>query len=226
MMADNIDLTLVILTAREAERPPFVAAAHQLSNCLSAASGADFRIQLSFSNALSPETLGKDSRIVIISLLSEIDSLQENFTDIAARRRQQISSLMNAASCPIFLCTIFRHVPRGQSRQNEPSRFQKLERIRRLNLLMVELSQAAGIGVIDIDRVLAHFGARLLQTDYLLTGKIGAEAAAHAIVSTLLDSGLDEFVRLEWLEKAQNLHGDLHRLSQKLDRSANAVQSS
>jgi hypothetical protein len=43
-----------------------------------------------------------------------------------------------------------------------------LERIRRLNLMAAELSQATGANVIDIDGVLAFIGALPLGTDYLL----------------------------------------------------------
>ena len=125
--------------------------------------------------------------------------------DIEARWRHRVDTLMAASAHPVFLCTILRHVARRPEATGEPTRERILKRIRRLNLMIAELSQATGVGVIDIDRTLAHIGARALQTDYRLTGSMGAETAGRVIVSALLDTGLDDLVDLDRLNEARRL---------------------
>ena len=114
----------------------------------------------------------------------------------------------------ILLCTIFRHVadPAPDVAANER------ERIRRLNLLAIELSHDTGAAVVDFDRVFAHLGARPLATDHTLTGRVAAEVAAHALVANILDAGLDEIVPAEIQERAHQFQGTLADISRLVER--------
>jgi hypothetical protein len=100
-----------------------------------------------------------------------------------------------------------------------------LERIRRLNLMALELSQASGANVIDIDGVLAFIGALPLGTDYLLASPIAAAVAGDAIVSALLGGIPDEALPegLWHWHKAQQMHGGIRGLVQ---RHIRLIQSS
>ena len=99
-----------------------------------------------------------------------------------------------------------------------------LERIRRLNLMAIELSQASGANVIDIDGVLAFIGALPLGTDYLLASPIAAAVAGDAIVSALLGGIPDEALPegLWHWHKAQQMHGGIRGI---LHRHARLIQS-
>ena len=71
------------------------------------------------------------------------------------------------------------------------SRQQRI-RIRRLNLLVTEISRETGLFVIDLDRELADIGANNLKTDYLLAGSLATAVAANCIAKTVISYGLDE----------------------------------
>ena len=83
----------------------------------------------------------------------------------------------------------------------------KLERIRRLNLLAVELSHDLDAGVIDFDRQFADIGAQVLETSYRLEGAAAREIAAYVIVKTLLAAGaFDDHVPPETIEQARVMY--------------------
>jgi hypothetical protein len=81
---------------------------------------------------------------------------------------------------PLFLCTIFRHVPERRT-VGAPL----LERIHRCNLALLEISRATGAYVVDLDRAFAAVGAMALETDYRLHGTRAKELAAATIVQAL-----------------------------------------
>jgi hypothetical protein len=118
----------------------------------------------------------------------------------------------------VFVCTIFRHVAAGAASQAPADGIRLVERIRRLNLLAAELSHDSGVGVLDLDRVLAHIGARELQSDYRLSGRIVAEVAGHAIVAGLLAVGLDDIVPPDVQQRAQQYQGNLWGIYAYVDR--------
>ena len=76
-------------------------------------------------------------------------------------------------------------------------------RIRQLNLLAAELSQATNLQVIDLDRTLSDIGALTLQTDYRLGGTLAVAAVARCIALTLLTAGLDAHASYEVQEAAR-----------------------
>jgi len=189
------------------ERPALVAASRQLEVSLSAATGGAFPIALSFGESLSSIAPRAGRAVVVTSLLLEIASKDELLRQTEARWRDQLMSLPEPSAASAFICTIFRHVA---DRENSAT----TERIRRLNLMAVQLSHDTGAGIIDIDRIFAYFGARLLQTDYRLGGAIAAELAGHTIVSEILSGGLDGFLSPSIQERAKKVQvGMLQRLS-------------
>jgi hypothetical protein len=186
----------------DAERPALVATSEQLTECLLAASGSRPEIRLEFANSLDHDrrasTGNHHRRIAAAGRYRD-----EPIPSVEARWRRQLGTL---TTLPVFLCTVFRHVPRhGVDRpENRPA---IIERIRRLNLLAVELSHDSGAAVIDIDRAFAHLGARVLAADYRLRGVVAAEVAAHTIAGSLLAVGLDDIVAAEVLERATQFQG-------------------
>jgi len=186
----------------DAERPALVATGEQLTECLQAASGSAPEIRLQFASSLDAIDAKAPATIIVASLLPEV-TRDEPIPSVEARWRRQLATL---TPLPVFICTVFRHVPRhGAERpENRPA---IIERIGRLNLLAVELSHDSGAAVIDIDRAFAHLGARVLAADYRLRGRVAAEVAAHTIAGSLLAVGLDDIVAPEILERATQFQG-------------------
>jgi hypothetical protein len=80
--------------------------------------------------------------------------------------------------------------------------------------MVIELSHDTGAAVADIDRILGYFGARQLQTDYRLGGRLGSELAGHTIVASILAAGLDDIIAPDVQERAQSVRlAMLERLS-------------
>lgn len=192
----------------DAERPAIVAACQQLDECLRAGSGCTWPIELRFQPSIA--SVGSSGRptLVILSLLPELARENEPAARTEARLRLQLGLLAPVAPF-LLICTIFRHVADSGAPLAPAAGVGTLERIRRLNLLAAELSHDTGIAVLDIDRAFAHIGARELQTDYRLGGRIAAEAAAHTMVAGILAVALDDIVPADVQERAQQFHGDL-----------------
>ncbi len=107
--------------------------------------------------------------------------------------RRILAGVQQNPDARIFLCNVFRHVP-DQPAYCRGATEGLAERIRRFNLLAIELSQETGLFLVDLDRTLAQHGARELQTDYRLGGPAAAAVGAQVLVWTLLKAGLDEFL--------------------------------
>jgi hypothetical protein len=116
---------------------------------------------------------------------------------VRERWQATLADLTSRPQAPVFLCTLFRQVA-----QDAPADV-TIERIRRLDLMLVELSHATGAFVIDLDRALAHIGGRVLGADYRLASPAAVSAAAHAIAATLLAAGLDNLVPLAAIDRAK-----------------------
>ncbi len=130
--------------------------------------------------------------VYIASLLTQLDT-DEPIDRLQSRLRSELANL-NA----VYLCTVFRGC------EDDPS---KLERIRRLNLLAIDLSHDLDIGVIDFDRQFADIGARPLETSYRLEGRAAREIAAYVIVKTLFATGaFDDHIAAETIEQARTLY--------------------
>jgi hypothetical protein len=217
-MTEGARIDLDVLAPLPAEHPPFQAAARHLSQLLGAATGIDHQVRLNLRKSLNLREIAREPGVIIISLLNEAGRAQSDWTELAARWRRQAAALVAGTPRPVFLCTVFRHVPDVEPAPAGWSRDGVLERVRRLNLLAAELSQATGANVIDIDRTLAHFGARVLATDYTLKGRLGPEVAGSVIAAAVLGAGLDDLVAEDRLEKARHLQGGLDGLTRQLQR--------
>jgi hypothetical protein len=201
----------------DAEHPALVAAAEQLGESLSAVSENGREIRLNFAPSFEEIEVREPATVVIASLLPDVSS-DESMAATEARWRQQLSSLPALPTLSVFLCTVFRHVPRNASEQQPDGWATTTERIRRLNLLAAELSHDTGAGIIDIDRAFAHHGARALKTDYRLSGAVAAEVAAHTIVWSVLSVGLDDAVAPEIQQRAMQFQGALWQIGDLLNR--------
>jgi hypothetical protein len=215
---------LIDAVVDDAERPALVAASEQFGECLGAASGSDWQIRLRFRDSVSAIDPREPPTVAIASLLPEIARYDDSLSAIEERWREHLQSLAQYAIPAVFLCTIFRYVAANAPERNLDSPPTTIERIRRLNLFAAELSHDSGAGVIDIDRVFAHLGARQLKTDYRLTGPIAAEVAAYAIVSSVLAFGLDDLIPPEIQERAREFQGSLWQIGALLNRRLSRVR--
>ena len=195
----NLRIDLIV---SELERAAAISAARQLHERLSIASGAETPITLTFHKPGSSPELTPGS-VILASLLPDVVDHNDSAVSTSQRWREELTRLARITDAPVLLFTVFRHVsaddPAPFGRTVEATR----ERIRRMNLLALELSQAFETGVADIDHYCALFGARALRTDYRLTGRSGMEAAAHVILWTLLSFGLDAWIPIELQERAK-----------------------
>jgi hypothetical protein len=205
-----------------AERPGLIAAAEQLSECLSAASGGQaWPVRLNFLAPGAEVAASPAPTAIITSLLAETLRPDEPIDQTKARWRGHLEQLL-ATGAPVFVCTVFRHV---RARAADGSVTPVLERIRRLNLMAAELSHELGVAVIDIDRAFAHIGGRILQTDYRLPGVLAAEVAGQTTVWSLLSFGLDEVIDPDLQEKAKAVLGDLSQINVLVSRRLSRRQA-
>jgi hypothetical protein len=192
------------------EKAAMIAAAEQLSECLSAATGGQaWPVRLNV-RASGDVPASPPPSAIIVSLAPEAARVDEPFARTRARWWAYLERL-TASGAPVFVCTVFRRVPDGPASP-------VLERIRRLNLMAVEASHELGVAVIDIDRAFAHIGGRILQTDYRLSGVLAAEVAGHTAVWSLLSFGLDDVIDPELQEKAKAILGDISQIDTLVNR--------
>jgi hypothetical protein len=138
--------------------------------------------------------------IVVTSLIGEVGRVEEPWPDCEARLRLRYQELTAQPERAVYICTLLRY-----AQPDLPSASARLTRIRRLNLLALNLSREMGVLVADIDRDLADIGARNLQTDYRLQGPYASQAAGKSLAMTMLLVGLDDLVPFELQEAARRL---------------------
>lgn len=185
----------------EVEQPAVLAAAQQLCEHLGQASGQTWSVNLRWRQ--DAEAVGRDGApdVTLISMLPELGH-DEPIATVEARLRAALADLDARGIGPVYLGTVFRHTGPDVA-------LTVRERIRRLNQLVITLSHDAGVFVVDLDRVLAHVGGAVVETDFRLSGRKAAETAGFAIVSAILAGGLDEAVPPQVQEKAIQLNGSL-----------------
>jgi hypothetical protein len=186
----------------EGERALLVAASEQLSECLGSAQGAPFPVRLAVRASLAGIGPTGAREIVVASMLVDAQS-QRPLQQVEASWRGAIESLAGARE-HVIVCTVFRHV--GSSDEALQTAEALRERIRRLNLLVIALSQSLGVTVADIDRLFAHLGSRALRTDYRLQGSVAAEVAGYAIATAAL-SALEDALDAGLIERARDALG-------------------
>jgi hypothetical protein len=127
------------------------------------------------------EVVGVSVDLAIASMLPEAEADEEPWTSTERKLGNAIAGLSQNVR-KLYICTVFRHA-------TGPDWRARLARIRKLNLLALELSRETGAFIIDVDRMLADAGARSFHTDFRLTGPLATEAVAREIVSTLVATG-------------------------------------
>ncbi len=160
-----------------ADEQPFVAAARALFQDAAAHSGATLSFELK--EAVSSDGLMQTSSsdAFLLSLRQWLDPLDQGWPEVRARLEHEVEALVQTAK-PVFLATLFRNLPV----ENNPALASlRLVRLRRLNLLAMELSRIYGIFIVDVDRALADIGGLGLAADY----RLGSDAAIRVCAITL-----------------------------------------
>lgn len=186
----------------EGERPIVTKAVELLQSGLNEVGKRPWTTSLTFPDAVGALDGVHDAAVVVVSLLDELDRLDEPWIDVEARLRSKFGKLCESPRWSVFACTVLRHVV-GDEHGADPAELKV--RIRRLNLLVAELSRELGLFVVDIDRDLADVGARALDTDCRLQGPYAALVAGKSMAMALLLVGLDEFVPFEIQEAAREV---------------------
>lgn len=198
-----------------AEQAALIAGAEQLSEHLSIAIGGQtWPVRLNLTPPGEPLAEGPAPHVIVTSMLPETKRLSDPMSVVEARWRAELERL-TASGAVVFVCTVFRHLA---ERPKDGAASPLLERVRLLNRLAMDLSNAFGVGVIDFDRDLAHVGGRTLRSDYRLTGVLAAEVAGHAVAWALLSAGLDAVVEPEVQEKAKAALGDMRGIDALVNR--------
>ncbi|MBS0412254.1 MAG: hypothetical protein JSR86_20205 [Proteobacteria bacterium] len=208
------DPIVLAVAAPEREWPGAVAGAEMLSESLGEAiGGAPWPVRL---NLLAPGAeipAGPPApTAVVLSLGDEALRLDEAIAATEARWAARLEAL-GGLGAPLFVMTVFRHVPdwRGEGAA-------RLERIRALNLMAIRLSNALGVGVVDVDRALAHIGARHAHCDWRLGGVLAAEVTGHTLAWSLLALGLDAVVEPGVQQAAGAALGGLNAINTLVSR--------
>ena len=124
-----------------------------------------------------------------VHLHEDVGDLQS----VKKRWRDQIETFRGEGCVEIFLMTIFPYISKSERAADPEGALRHVEKIRRLNMLAIELSHETGVSIIDIGRWFSAIGANLLKTDYRLGGPQAQWAAAEFTVATVLEAGLDPY---------------------------------
>lgn len=193
----------ILAFVHASERPAWQEVRSRLQEAL----GGTVRIELLLPERRSGEGLA-DGDVICVSLLPWLvaaDGWEATETEV----RSWFGALPRAGSRPglgpACVCTIFRHLPRALAESRSTDGMGGIERVRRLNLLAARLSQEGGLTVIDLDRSLAHAGARALDTDCFLGGLEARRLASAVIASTLAQTAMDDLVPEALLAPARQL---------------------
>jgi len=192
------------------EQTGVIAGVQQLFNCLHEVAGdIQWRAEVKFDPPKQPMSPMPGASVIMLSLLPDTELLDEPIDATEARWHAQLQPLLEPG-IPVYLRTVFRHVPDYWHNETEALR---LERIRRLNRMAADLSLAYGFGVIDIDRAFTHVGGDILLTDWRLQGNLAAEVAGHTMAWSLLSFGLDDVIDPAIQECARMALGNIHQIN-------------
>lgn len=197
----------------DAETKGVIAGVQQLFNCLYEVAGdIQWLAEIKFEPPQQPMSPMPGASVIMLSLLPDAELLDEPIDVTEARWHAQLQLLLESG-VPVYMWTVFRHVPEHWRDQHEAHR---LGRIRRLNRMAADLSLAYGLGVIDIDRAFAHVGGDILLTDWRLQGDLAAEVAGHTMAWSLLSFGLDDVIDPAIQESARVVLGNIHQINNLL----------
>jgi hypothetical protein len=181
------------------EQPIVEAACGHLAAALSQAAGAARACEPTFVGDLAALEAAPDDAIILTSMLAQMDRLDDPWDVVEQEVRAAYATLCERG-VPVMICTILRHVPMSEDRaQVEQLRV----RIRRLNLLTIEISQALGAFVIDLDRILADVGALRLQTDFRLGGPAAIDLCGQSVALCLVTNALDDHAPFDQQDAAK-----------------------
>jgi hypothetical protein len=200
--------TLVVDAAvADVERPVVAAFAQQLSDCLAHATGDRWRVEARLHGAVDALAPGEGVRIVVASLQSELEG-HDDPGAVTRRWEAKLATLAPRAAA-VLLVTIVRRVA-ATLPARPTGEVPRIERIRRLNRCAIALSHGSGAAVADVDRVIAHFGARELKCDHRLRSPAAVEVAAWTLLATLVSLGtLDDHAGPGATERARAWLGRL-----------------
>jgi len=183
---------LIAAAVTENEGNALTLAVEQMRQLFARVSQREWKIECELRDDLRFDPERKPA-VYIVSLLTQLDA-NEPVDRLRGRLHAELSNLV-AQQPAVYLCTVFRGC------EDDPP---KLERIRRLNLLAVDLSHDLNVGVIDFDRQFADIGARPLQSNHRLEGRGACEIAAYVIVKALFATGaFDDHIDAETIEAAR-----------------------
>ena len=208
-------MTLLRIEAfvREQEQRCIVSGLEQLHEALQAVMPiTPHSIQVNFNGFGTPIPNSPSPNIVILSLLPEMYVRNQHVLETKNRLKSYIEQGQSLGAS-VLICNIFRHIDAGELSETKPY---LVERIRRLNLMAIGLSYESGVGIVDIDRAMAHLGGRNLQSDFLLSGDSAADVVGHALAWSLLSFGLDTVIDPTNQEKAKITLGDLRKVPEIL----------
>ena len=177
--------TLQVVAAVHAREAPGVQRmADRLAQNLAHATARSWSVPVAFLHPGAEPGRQEGPALFLASLRPALDQPDEDLAALEARWRMILSSRAVQEMSAAFLCTVFRC-----------ENAERIEWIRRLNLLAARLSHDTGTNVIDIDRAFAHVGARALLPEAALM------LAADTMMDTILAVGLDELVDAPALEQ-------------------------
>lgn len=199
----------IVAAFAEAGRAMIISAAEQLSACMSGVAGSRWPVRLRF--------IGRDdgaipSGAVFLSSLIDDVSSGDGLEQVEAKWRVRIARYRQAGHDRILLCSLFRHVAPGNGQADT------VERIRRLNQLLILLSRDTGVEIADVDRLLALCGARLMGSDYRCTSQASARLAGQAITAAILDGELEGDLDGTIQQSAIAAHGGVRDIGRLLAR--------
>jgi hypothetical protein len=174
----------VVAAVHEREAPGVQRMAERLAQSLARATERNWSVPVAFLQAGVEPVPQEGPALFLASLRPALDQPDEDLAAIEASWCMILTSRPVQDMCASFLCTVFRCEDA-----------ERIERIRRLNLLAAQISHDTGTNVIDIDRAFAHVGARALFPEDTL------KLAADTMMDTILAVGLDELVDTPALEQ-------------------------
>jgi hypothetical protein len=209
------EATSLLIEARvdERERPAMEEARAQLQEYLVRAGAAQARVELVFAAADAPVAAASGT-LVVASLMTELSRGEEPLESTTRRWLAHLGDLASQGT-PVYLCNVFRHAAE-RARDGRPTPL--LDRIRRLDLMAIQLSRDTGAGVIDIDRAFAEIGARALGCDWRLQGALAARVAGHTAARCFLSHGLEAWLDAGLQERALAASASLRDLHRRLLR--------
>jgi hypothetical protein len=199
--------TIVVEAAVTAtERPAIAAAAKLLADALDGA-GVRAGIEVRWQDGLASLDADRAPTLAIASMQLELNRDDEPLPATEARWRERLATLVRVVPI-VIVCTILRRAADPPRPAAERAPMSRIERIRRLDRMAIELSHDTGARVADVDCMVAHVGARRIGADHLLANAVAAEVAAWTIVRTVLAGGLDDLVPPEIQERARASLGE------------------